>query len=804
MNLRPVTVAEDGPSAARAAPTTRLLARRVEDGTLLAALALLAFLILWGSVLAGRRVLLAGDILESFPPWLQNPPPHSRNPLLADPVTQFWPWLTQVRHSLLHGHLPLWSDAAFSGAPLLANQQSATFSPFTALALPFTPTVGYSLAMLAKLWVAGCGMAVFLRLLGGRGVAAVTGGLAYATCSFMVVWLGHPHTAVMALLVWGFAAAEWYVRGLDSRALAALAAVIGLQFLAGHAETSLHLGLALGCYAGLRAATRPERRAVALAGIALAGVLGTLLAGIQLLPFLADLRASPLYSERINSGAGFAHLQTSELISWLIPNGHGDPGVDGLLGRPPNYNESTGFAGVAILLLAPLGGWWLWRRARSAAVALGGITLTAAGVVYGPLSGISGHLPLLATANGARSIVVVCFGVAALGGLGLEALLSWQPRRRLAGVARVLASIGGAGLSALVVAAFVVLRYRGQVDGWIGSWHGNIGFWVAVAGVSILATAAFVASGLLGERREIIAAGLGTLVLAEAVLFAGPFQPKVPRDEVPPPSPALTWLQSHAGESTVSASGLSLIPNQAALYGLHDSRGYDLFLSPRLRDYWQHADPGYHDEAFYTLLAQPGIPWLAAAGVRYFVTAPGGAPLGMATVYVDGSAQISEVPGARPFAYSTVNTISASDQGAAIAALTKDPLGAVVVEGGTAAAGGSAAATRVTRRDPGAVDVDIDGPTASTLVVLQSYDADWTATVDGAITDIRPADVEFQSVRVPSGHHVVELRYSPRSVQAGAVLSILGVAGITMVLLSPRALPWWRHRRSPATRRVAS
>ncbi len=126
----------------------------------------ITFAVLWRGVLFGHQGLIGGDILTNIPPWNTGTPPlPARNALVSDPVTQFVPWLSAVRDQWLSGHLPLWNPDAFAGAPLLANDQSGVFSPFTLVALPFAPAHGYSLAMLFKLVVAGVGMGAFLRQL---------------------------------------------------------------------------------------------------------------------------------------------------------------------------------------------------------------------------------------------------------------------------------------------------------------------------------------------------------------------------------------------------------------------------------------------------------------------------------------------------------------------------------------------------------------------------------------------------------------------------------------------------------------
>src|SRR5439155_15989358 len=209
----------------------------IGGGTALSLAAAAVFIALWASVLTGQRSLIGGDILYQLPPWNGAAGAHRPvNPIVSDPVLQMLPWQALVRDAFAHFRLPLWNTMSLSGSPLLANDQSAPFSPFTWFALPFEPARGLSLAMLAKLCAAALGMALFLRSLNARPAASVLAGVIYAGSSFMVVWLAWPQSAVAALIPFAFASVEWYLRSGRWLALIALATFVALQFFAGHAE----------------------------------------------------------------------------------------------------------------------------------------------------------------------------------------------------------------------------------------------------------------------------------------------------------------------------------------------------------------------------------------------------------------------------------------------------------------------------------------------------------------------------------------------------------------------------------------
>src|SRR5207245_2761910 len=139
------------------------------------------------------------------------------------------------------------------------------------------------------LLIAGFGMAFYLRRLGAVGAAGAIGGVIFATSSFMVDWLAWPLASVAAYMPWIFGFVESFLVGKSRWALPGLATVVCLQFLAGHAETSFHMGVAAGIYTVIRwvGAGRSWR---ALLGLAFSVLVGTLLAGIQLVPFIDLLR----------------------------------------------------------------------------------------------------------------------------------------------------------------------------------------------------------------------------------------------------------------------------------------------------------------------------------------------------------------------------------------------------------------------------------------------------------------------------------------------------------------------------------
>jgi hypothetical protein len=755
-------------------------------------MALALLVIMWFPVLIGQRVLLGGDVLYLLPPWIGESGAHvPTNSLVSDTIVQDLVWQQVFARDVANWELPLWNPTVEGGAPFLANDQAAVASPLNWFALLFTPAVGLSLAMILKLLIAGSGMYFFMRRLEVSPTAAAVAGVGYATSSFMIDWLAWPLASVAAYMPWIFGFVDAYIVSRRRWALVGLAVAVCLQFLAGHAETSFHLALAAAVYTFIRWVTKGASPGTLL-GLAASVVVGTLLSGIQLVPFVSLLRDASLIASRATLGMGYQHLHFSTLSTWIFPNALGNPGIDGGGGHLPNFNESSGYSGVALLVLAPVGVWWSWLRDRSACVALTVTGLLFAALVYGIGVSVTAVLPGFNVTNNQRALVVLCFCVAALGGLGLDGILNQTVVTvKLTRLPLVLAW----GLLVTLAGMMLVVILRGpRIDHYLPHFHTfYIGFWLLAGALSLAAALGFVVCGLSTERRPAAVAGLCAMILLEGAFYAGTFTPTVPLSEVPPPSGAVAWLQSHAHATRIAAIDTTLLPEAAELYGLEDARGYEILTDPRQRAFWSAADPGFNDSRVILTLEQPGSNWLAAAGVGYVMMPLGQSIPDTATVYQDSSVTIAQVEGPRPFVFSAASVVSASDMRDAVTKLASNPMGSIVVEGCCVSAG--PADVSVTRRSANEVDLDVSAQAAATVVVEQSYQSGWTAQLDGRQAPIEAADVLFQSVQVPPGRHTVRLTYMPRSFVSGLGTSAIGLLGLLAIAFAP--IGWIARKRKP-------
>ena len=75
----------------------------------------------------------------------------------------------------------------------------------------------------------------------------------------------------------------------------------------------------------------------------------------------------------------------------------------------------------------------------------------------------------------------------------------------------------------------------------------------------------------------------------------------------------------------------------------------------------------------------------------------------------------------------------------------------------------------------------------ATFRLTEQYYPGWTATIDGNPARIERCQQAFQCLQIPPGSPIVEFRYWPRSLGAGAAASLASI-GVLVVLLRRRGI----------------
>jgi uncharacterized membrane protein YfhO len=69
----------------------------------------------------------------------------------------------------------------------------------------------------------------------------------------------------------------------------------------------------------------------------------------------------------------------------------------------------------------------------------------------------------------------------------------------------------------------------------------------------------------------------------------------------------------------------------------------------------------------------------------------------------------------------------------------------------------------------------------SVVVLRDTFDPSWTATVDGLPATIARANGIYRALAIQAGPHTVEFRYRPRDFEIGLIVTML--TGLTLALI---------------------
>lgn len=133
-----------------------------------------------------------------------------------------------------------------------------------------------------------------------------------------------------------------------------------------------------------------------------------------------------------------------------------------------------------------------------------------------------------------------------------------------------------------------------------------------------------------------------------------------------------------------------------------------------------------------------------------------------------------------------------------------DPAREVVLAGDVDSSTGPVGRARITARHGARLDIDVEAPAQSWLLVQRSYQPLYRASVDGAEARIAAADLHRLAVAVPPGSHRVVLEIDPWPMRLAWVLSAVGLIALVLGALllrspashEPRDVPEGPRRES--------
>lgn len=702
------------------------------------------------------------NLVDFFAPWSGFYGMPVKNQAMPDVITQLYPWKKIAIESWKQFQIPAWNPYQFGGYPLLANVQSAVWTPLNLLffILPFIDA--WSIVILLQPLAAAVGMYVFARSVGLSRIAAMLSGISFMFSGFMTVWMAY------GTLSWVALSLPWILWSLVRKRYWLASFFVAFSLFSGHVQTSLYVVGSAFLFAFF------SRKNIAKALLAL--VLGTIFAAPQLIPTVR------FYSQSVRSEL----FQKLEVIPWsylptiLAPDIFGNPITrNDWFGH---YAEWSSYAGVIPLMLtifvivAP----FKKRRMLWFFAALGLVSLSLA--YQSPLVDLLVNLkiPVLSTSAASRVIVLASFSIAILSGFGIDILPKvWESQRRF---------IIFYGLAWVILIVWI----WGQII--FGNLFGIASLdpeKLAVAQRNIVFPTLLVSGGLFSliaglVKSKTLRKALPVLLLLattfEMLRFSIKWMPFEERQYVYPQIPVLRYLSSERGFDRVFGN----FGNEAqSPFGLFGIEGYDPLYVERYAELISSAGDGKIGNLTRTtvLLDRQGMftkRILDLLSVRFILHAKGDerniwafpywnhTDIVQTPIYSDQQYEVYRNEVALPRAYFVSSYVtSQSDQEILDRLLSEslDERSTVILEEEPSGLESIPQSEpiferiRIERYSPNVVEIAAQTNREGLLVLTDPYYPGWSAYINGKKTKIYRANYALRAIVLPQGSWEVSFVY---------------------------------------------
>lgn len=701
-----------------------------------------------------------------------------------DLVNQQYPLFSLIFDSIRDGTgVPLWNPYQFAGQSIVSNPQSSVvYPPAWIMVLTGVPR-GVGWLAILHLWLGGWGMALFIRFLGASRAGALIGGVIYTFSAFTAAHLNGStlnYLMCWAWLPWMAAAYLWSVKGGTWKPAVLSGVVVGMTILSGH-PPMFYFGvlwlIALWIYVSVMHQVKPLdglRPLVIMLGVGL--VLGAAL----WLP-VADFT---LRSNRTGAASlGFSNsyaLPPGQALTLLFPNLFGEP-VNGYWGVP-FYEELTVYIGVL-----PLVAIFLSRR-RPATYLL--TLFVVVGLVVS--MGIDGGLfPILYKILPgyqlfrvpSRALYFVQVGGAGLAALWISDLQNANHLERL----RLLRPALRRGLPILIMlclsGAFLLMALFNAFSGdtnppWRVYHTASVAMLTGVfALLSWIVLRSWTLNQLSVKWPLFIT---GAIILVDLWRISAPLV-TVSAVDVPTMWKAMNRTAPASPNFRVMTVPDEVIWQAGLTYTRHlNANGYD----PLVSDVYQRLLDASH--------YNPTSPIAQLLGVRYVISdkpyewskLSGIESLSLRSQ--DDGWYIYESANALPRAFVTSTFQVVSEDETARQTLASREAGhipTIVSQAPSCTSAENDASlvpANITLYSPNSVDILTSSEQAGILVLTDSYDPNWTVSVDSTPATLLRVDTALRGVCVPKGEHQVHFEYQPKAFFTGVIISGIGWAAMIL------------------------
>jgi hypothetical protein len=701
------------------------------------------------------------------------------------------------------GELPQWFPYEALGRPFIGVPVTGVFHPFNVLYFILPAPDAYRASILISCVLAAMGAFVLGRKLLLSLPGALLAGVAFALSGYIASFTENIH------VLYSIGALPFFCVALE-KALTeryawtvAPAAIWATVFLNGDVQMGYYYGFIALAWALARTTKSYQQTIFRLA---LSGTLTVLLAGVQLGPAWGVFQGS----ERIHPDEFLEQamslpihpLRLVTVLAWPVAKHLSPVLVAQTFGIPTTgFLSESLYLGIPVMGLALLGTWH--RRDLRILALLGGVALLLALGPYGGLYEIFYHVvPLWSAFRYPEKLMsIFCFAAAMLAGAGLDALWArkgaWVPWLAMA----ILCAIVGLALRTEAVAVWTTAHFgaapglaheitRSAAGAFLYSAAATLGTWLIAAGTQkqVLREAVALPSLVLLITLDLARANLGAYHTApsEAATFMPPLAEAIKAREGPL-TPGRFRLVATFEETvgwpedlarTFGYYGALSIERRQALDVLHNAAFQLESIMPQLSGYSPQFHETMHHGLSFGAAARFNVTYYISR--RYHLKGPHLSRMIVAELPPYDLALFRNPAPPKPRVYLSRKPERSVKPVDPVALFARQDFlsGEVdVIETSALTLPGPATEglARIERYAPEEVQVRVETPQPAVLILLDSFDKGWTATLaNGAELPILRANALVRAVVVPAGTHLVTFSYQTPLLKAGAAVSLLG------------------------------
>jgi len=709
-----------------------------------------------------------------------------------DVARQLFPWKHFSVQMIKKSQLPLWNPYNFAGNPHLANFQTGIFYPLNILFLIFNFNIAWSIFILIQPFLAAIFIYLYLREINISRLAAVFGGIAFAFCLYMTVWLEWGNVAHS--LIWLPAAlflVEKWIKKPQKKYFIFLIFCLSFSILAGYAQTTIYLLVIFCGYAFLRKASK----------LIPALFLALGLSAFQILPtaelFLNSARqAYP--SEKIKE----LLLPPFYLITTFVPDFFGNPASRNYW-LPGTYIERVSYIGVLPLFFAIMA---IFFKCQTNKVKYFWLTTGIIALIFclnlTPIRFFYQlKIPLISTTVYSRLLSVFSFSAAILAGLGFDFFLKQKKENKIFWL----------GLIFLIfyLSLWVFIFIAPKI--WSGAW------WIAYLPVTkrnLILPTVFIFSGILllllislmPKLKLVLMVGIIIISIADLFFYFQKITPFSPKEFIYPEVELIKFLREKEGIFRFWGYGSGYIDtNFATQLGIYSPDGYDPLFIRRYGELISASENGeikqplprsdvaltrgFGKDALRQNIYRQRL--LNLLGVKYVLDKDGDPstfpPEIYQLVWQKNGWRIYENKQVLSRAFlvddwivakeqKIIDLIMAPDFPLDKKVILEEPLAAQIIPEEQ-----FRGVAEIIDYQPNRIVIRTFSSKTSILFLSDNYYSGWRAMVNGRPTKIYRADYSFRAVLVPAGENKVIFFYQPTSFFLGLGLALASLVAIIII-----------------------